>query len=207
MMPTTGPDLELVKPIAEIVESSTRQFTAEVYEGREAPAFGSWVQVQRSERVTLYALVSHVQTGSLDARRRATAYGKSEDELRREMPHVLELIRTTFDAQILAYRDPDGSIRQTLPPQPAKLHQVVSLCSDDLITRIGRPFDFLRTLALHPDPGVPADDLIVAVLRQVYRAHGADRTAERALIDAGRALIRLLDDDHERLHSILRRVH
>jgi hypothetical protein len=53
---------------------------------------------------------------------------------------------------------------------------------------------------------VPVDDLLVAVLRRIYAAHGGERGGREPLVQAGRALSRLLDDDHERLQSILRRV-
>jgi hypothetical protein len=135
--------------------------------------------------------------------------------LRREMPQVMELIRTTFRAQVLAYREPGrnggrgGALHQTLPPRPAALHDMVRGCSDDTVCALGDPrsgLDYLRTLVRHPEQGVPTDDLLVALLRRTHRAYGAGEEGERALVHAGRALSRLLDDDHERLQSILRRV-
>lgn len=193
------------EPIAEIIESSTRQFVAEVRREAEAPEFGSWVEVEHRNGTTLYGLVSHVEVGSYDARRRAQALGMSTEELQREMPHVLELLRTTFRAQVLAYRDAEGKLRQTLPPQPAGIHDFVQCCAPEVVRQLGQPFDFLRTLVQHPDPAVPVDDLLVALLRQVRVAHG-NSDGEDALVAAGRALSRLFDDDHERLHSVLRRV-
>ena len=79
-------------------------------------------------------------------------------------------------------------------------------CTDEQIRVLGAPYDFLRTLVEHPDPAVPVDDLLVAVLRRIYAAHGGERGGREPLVRAGRALSRLLDDDHERLQSILRRV-
>jgi hypothetical protein len=145
--------------------------------------------------------------------RQAVALGRDREGLRREMPHVLELVRTTVRALVLAHwdgrsRDRQGGplVRQTLPPCPAALHDMVRSCGPEAIARIGAPFDYLRTLARYPDPAVPADDLLVAALGGLWRAHGRGDAGERALLEAGRALSRLLNDDHERLHSILRRV-
>jgi len=192
-------------PIGEVIESSTRQFVAEVYRDQPPPAFGSWVRVVQPDGRTIYGLVSHVEMGSVEPGRRPMALGRSPDELRREMPQVLELIRTTFRAQVLAYEDPDGRIHQTLPPYPAGIHAFVEVCPPEIVRRLGRPYDFLRTLVQNPDPAVPVDDLLVAVLRQIHDGHG-EPEREQALIEAGRVLSRLLRDDHERLQAILRRV-
>ncbi len=192
--------------IAEVIESSTRTLVAEVYRAASPPAFGSWVQVQQGGGRVLYGLVSHVEVGSIEPNRRAVAFGKTPEELRREMPQVLELLRTTFRAQVLAYRDDRGVLRQTLPPYPAGIHDFVRSCSEDDVRTLGRPYDFLRTLVRHPDPSIPVDDLLVAVLSGIHTAHGGRHGGRDELVAAGRALSRLLDDDHERLQSILRRV-
>lgn len=195
-----------MKEIAEVIASSTRTFEAEVYEEDLSPDFGSWVHVEHESGIELYGLVSHVEINSYEPNRRAVALGKTTEELQKEMPQVMELLRTTFRAQVLAYRDTSGAVRQTLPPRPAPMHAFVRPCPPDHIRELGRPFDFLRTLASNPDPAVPVDDLLVAVLGQIHRVQDSQREKEEALVLAGRALSRLLDDDHERLQSILRRV-
>ncbi|MEM6783039.1 MAG: hypothetical protein AAF624_04815 [Bacteroidota bacterium] len=198
--------------IAEVIESSTRHLVAEVARSERAPTFGSWVEVPAQDGTVLYALVSHVETGSVEPGRRAMALGMDRATLQREMPQLQELIRTTFRALILGYREPprpgqhEGRLHQTLPPRPADLHDMVYPCNDATVCALGEPFDFLRSLARHPDPAVPADDLIVAVLRHLHRAYGQGTEAIAALRSAGRTLSRLLGDDHERLESILRRV-
>ena len=194
------------RKVAEVIESSTRAFLAEVYKEAEVPAFGSWVQVAHANGTTLYGLVSHVEVGSVEPHRQAVAFGKTEEELRREMPQVLALLRTTFRAQVLAYRDARGALHQTLPPHPPGLHDFVTACTPDDVCALGAPYDFLRTLVQSPDPAVPVDDLVVAVLRQVHAAHLGGPDGRAALLDAARTLSRLLRDDHERLQSILRRV-
>lgn len=192
--------------LAEVIQSSTREFVAEVYRDTDPPPFGSWVSVSLTSGVQLFGLVSHVDISPVEPNRRAVAFGKTEDELRKELPQVLELVRTTIRAQVLAYEDDRGTLRQTLPPHPAGLHRFVYACETVDVQRLGRPYDFLRTLVRHPDPAVPVDDLLVAVLTAVYEAHGGRHGGEAELVTAGRALSRLLNDDHERLHSILRRV-
>lgn len=200
--------------IAEVIESSTRAFLAEVYREAEAPAFGTWVEAEHASGLTLYGLVSHVEIGSFEPNRRAIAFGKTTEELQKELPHVMELLRTTFRAQVLAYRDARSAVRQavrktvrqTLPPHPAAIHAFVRPCSPGVLRELGRPYDFLRTLVKNPDPAVPVDDLVVAVLGGVYEAHGGRHGGADELVQAGRTLSRLIGDDHERLHSILRRI-
>ncbi|WP_420457584.1 hypothetical protein [Rubrivirga sp.] len=201
-------------PVAEVIASSTREIVAEVYPDADVPAFGSWVEVETEDGTVLYGLVSHAETGSVEPGRQAVALGADydRDRIRREMPQILELVRTTARAQILAYwdgqtrRDGRPVVRQTLPPRPAALHDRVSLCGPQAIAALAAPFDVLRTLARHPDPAVPADDLLAAALRNLVAAHGGGADGDTILVEAGRALARLLDDDHERLQSILRRV-
>lgn len=193
--------------IAEVIESSTNALVAEVERDEAPPPFGAWVQIPlREGAITLFGLVSHVAIESLEPGRRAVALGRTPEQLQHEYPQIPELLRTTLRAQVIAYRDARGRIRQTLPPQPAHLHDFVYACEADDVCALGAPYDFLRTLVRSPDPAVPVDDLLVAVLSNVYTAHGGRHGGQRELVQAGRALSRLLDDDHERLHSILRRV-
>lgn len=201
-------------PVAEVIASSTREILAEVYAEAEVPAFGSWIEIETEDGTILYGLVSHAETGSVEPGRQAVALGAQydRDRIRREMPQILELVRTTVRAQVLAYWDGRTKVegralvRQTLPPRPAALHDRVRVCGPEAVAALAQPFDVLRTLARHPDPAVPADDLLAAALRNLYDAHGGGADGEAILVGAGRALARLLDDDHERLQSILRRV-
>ena len=192
--------------IGEVIESSTRVWLVEVYRDAAVPAFGSWVYVRGDDGMVRYGVVSHVEIGSVEPNRRAVAFGKTPEKLRRELPQVLELLRMTCRVQVLAYREAGGALRQTLPPLPAGIHSFVDACPPDVVQALGAPFDFLRTLLRNPDPAVPVDDLVVALLRQRYLAFEAGIDGQAELIAAGRALSRLLDDDHERLQSILRRV-
>lgn len=219
-MEPTDPKLRLVKTngghsglafAAEVIESSTRHVVAEVRRNAEAPEFGAWVEIPLEDGTVLYAVVSHVEVGSVEPGRRASALGLDRDELRREMPQVMALVRTTFRAQVLAFREAPrtdgrpGALRQTLPPRPAALHDGVRSCTDEAVCALTAPYDYFRPLIRQPEAGIPIDDLLAALLRRTYRAHGEGVEGRRAVVEAGKALARLLDDDHERLQSILRR--
>lgn len=191
--------------VAEVIESSTRHLVAEVNRDAEPPAFGAWVEVPLEDGSVIYAVVGHIEVGSIEPGRRAMAMGLDREALRREMPQVLELVRTTFRAQVVAFRDASGRLRQTLPPRPAALHDRVRCCADDDVAALAAPYDTFRTLLHGADERLPTDDLLAAMLRRLYDAHGRGDEGQRALVAAGQALARLLGDDHERLQSILRR--
>ena len=193
------------RPLAEVVASSTRALVAEVYRDDDAPAFGTWVEVGHPRGQTLYGLVSHVEIAPTDPGRRIRAHGLDEDEVLRERPHLPGLVACTLRAVLLAHRDAAGRMRQTLPPHPAPLHAFVRRAAPEAVAALAAPYDFLRTLALVPDPNVPVDELLVAALAAVADAHPDAARRDDALVEAARALSRLLRDDHERLHSILRR--
>ena len=58
----------------------------------------------------------------LDEGRKAVALEKTQDELRREMPQVMELLRTVVRVQVVAHREFGMAIRQMLPPYPPRIH-------------------------------------------------------------------------------------
>lgn len=201
-------------PIAEIVAASTRQFEAEVYDDVDGvPDFGAWVEVHLASGATVYAVVSHVERGTFEPARRVRAFGLDNDEVRREYPHLPGLVCTTLRALVLAHRPPlkpgqtVPEIRQTLAPGVPRLHDPVYRTGAAVVRTLGPPtYDVLRTLLTNPDPAVPVDDLLVAALTNLRRAAPDATTGETRLVEAARTLTRLLRDDHERLHALLRRV-
>ena len=184
--------------IGEIIESETTQFTAQARELNRAPAFGCLVRVDGTP--TIVGLVFNASTQSLEANRRPIAYGKTEDELRREQPQIFELLRTEFSVLVIGYMDGESAVHM-IPPQPARIHGFVHLCSDEEIRRCTGGVDFLR--AVLGASGVPTDQLLIATLKKAIAAHEGDGGY---LVRAGKELSRLLSDDYDRLNSLIRRV-
>ncbi len=213
-IPNTQTTNDMSHPVAEIVAASTRQFEAEVYDDESAlPDFGAWVEVRLRSGTVLYAVVSHVERGTFEPTRRVRAFGLDDDEVRREYPHLPGLACTTLRALVLAHRPapvpgkPTAEIRQTLAPDVPRLHDPVYTVAPDVVRHLGPPtYDVLRTLLTNPDPAVPVDELLVAALTNLRRTAPDRETGETRLVEAARTLTRLLRDDHERLHAILRRV-
>ena len=183
--------------VGEVVESSTTELVAEARQLHGAPSFGQFVRVD--SEVPILGIVFNVFTHSIEPNRRPTAYGKTEDELRMEQPQIFELLRTEFQALVIGYIDAAGPV-QILPPQPARIHSFVHVCSDDDVRAFTQTDDYLRSIL--NTSKIPTDELLIAALRQTLRAHGGERSY---LVRMGKELSRLLGDDYDRLSSIVRR--
>lgn len=156
----------------------------------------------------IYALVFAASTSSLEPSRRPSALGfADEDELSREQPQIFELLRTEFSGLLVAYSAGDGKgLRRHLPPRPPRIHSRVYPCDVDEIRALTDDLSFLRSILLPAGgamPGVPADELVGACLRQARDVQTDDRAF---LLRAGKALAALLAEDYDRLQFILRSV-
>jgi hypothetical protein len=183
--------------VGEVVESSTTELVAEAPQLHGAPSFGQFVRVDSD--MPIIGIVFNVFTHSIEANRRPTAYGKTEDELRLEQPQIFELLRTEFQALVIGYIDTTGPA-QVLPPQPARIHSFVHLCSEEEVRAFTQTDDYLRSIL--NTSKIPTDELLIAALRQTMRAHDG---AHAYLVRMGKELSRLLGDDYDRLSSIIRR--
>jgi hypothetical protein len=156
-------------------------------------------------RPAIYGVVYHAETGALEAGRPLTAFGLNEAELRREQPHIYELLATRFSAVLIAHAGPDGSIRPYLPARPPRPHSRVFTARDDETHRLTERLDYLRPLLTGNMTGAtfPAEELVAALLRNAWRARGGD---EAFLLRAGRELAALLPSDYDRLRAIVARV-
>lgn len=185
--------------IAEVVECGSIEITAQCYRLHDPPPLGSLVRVASGHR-SVYAIVFQICTQSLDPNRVPTAYGKTEEELRREQPQIFELMRTQIRAFLVGYREELQAIRQVLPPQPPRIHSFVYHCSPEEVREFASSLDFLRILFAAARP--PVDELIIAACRWVILAHGGNQDYA---IRVGKELCQLLRSDYDRLKSVLRR--
>ncbi len=185
--------------IAEVIESSTTEFTAQARELHSSPPFGSFVKVVSP--LTIIAMIYDISTGSTELNRRPVAYGKTEEELKNEQPQIFELLRTEMKARIVGYYDESG-MRQLIPPQPPNLHSFVYACTPDEVQEFTGKFDYFRTLA--GIGGTLSDELIIAAVQQTCGSR--KDSARYSLIQVGKELARLFHDDYDRLESILRRI-
>ena len=187
--------------VGEVIESSTTDLVAQARQLHGSPDFGAFVRIE-SDGTQMVGVVFNASTQSLEPNRRPTAYGKTEAELRREQPQIFELLRTHFEVFVLGYFEGTGVVH-LYPPQPARIHSFVHDCTREEVLTVTDSDQFLRSILAAP--GVPADELVLACLRQALRVRDADAVAAY-LVRMGSELARLLRDDYDRLSSLVRRM-
>jgi hypothetical protein len=185
--------------IAEVIEASSAQFTAQSYELYALPPLGSLVRAGE-----IYAVVCHAATSGIEPGRRPIARGKdepSEDAIYQSSPQLTKLLRSEFTAVVVGHKSGD-KIYQYLPPQPARIHSFAYLCQPDEIKEFSRTFGFLNILTNTALP-VPPEEVIAAALRQMAQAQDDSRAF---LVAAGKELANLLSTDFIKLKNILGRL-
>jgi hypothetical protein len=199
-------------PVGEVIEASTTDLLAQACELDGAPPFGAFVRVATDDGLAglaglagldVYGVVAHVETGGIDPGARAIMRGHDDvrdDRIYLENPDPPLVLRTTFRAVVVGFAAA-GQIYQFLPPRPPRLHYSVFVCPPAMVRSFtSSGLDYLR--ALLAAPGVPADELVAANLRQVALQRD---DAEQFLQASGRELAQLLRADYSRLTAILRR--
>jgi hypothetical protein len=188
--------------VAEVIESSTTEFTAECRELNGSPPFGALVRVCSSPW-WIYGVVHHISTQSIEPYRRPMAFGKTEEELRQEQPQIYALLRTHFKALVVGYASEEqpNLIVQAIPPVPARLHTFVYACTTEEVAGFSEDLAFLR-IVVNATRGL-SDELLVAVCRHILLACDYRRDQ---LVRVGKELCRLLRDDYLRLTHLLRRI-
>ncbi|HAA74304.1 TPA: hypothetical protein DCE37_04195 [Candidatus Latescibacteria bacterium] len=184
--------------VGEVIESSTSYFTAQASELNGAPGFGTFVKTTTDP--VSFGLVYDIRTQSVDANRKPTAYGMTEEELRREQPQIFELLRTEFDAVIVGHQGDRGPL-QILPLQPPGIHTFCYACDDREVKALTGNGDFVRSILAGTQ--LPTDELIIASVRTAWAVRGYDMAY---LVTLGKELSRLIRDDYERLSSLIRRI-
>ncbi len=119
------------------------------------------------------------------------------------------MLKTEFRAAIVGFEMPPtgrdclatGQIYHYLPPLLPQIHQAVFQCDQAEIMDFTDKPDFLRVLLQVTD--APADALIAATVRDIYRLRKGDRAW---LVTVGRNLSLLLKDDYDRLRYILSQI-
>lgn len=185
--------------IGEVIEAATAGFTAQCDELHSPPPFGGLVRVSEGD-IDIYAAVADASTASIEPGRRPVARGGEEEgDVFSANPQLEKLLRTEIRAVVVGHKDGE-SIKQYLPPRPARIHSFVYMCEPEETARFTRSLDYLSILI---DVGERADELVAASLRHAAASHGEPRDF---LVAAGRELAALLSDDTHRLNSILRRL-
>lgn len=169
----------------------------------EMPTFGAFVKVRIQGDAEIYGLIYNVSIEDDPLVRQLLSIPDIAEEVirdqreNRQMPIEVSVL-------VVGFRDRTG-IHQYLPPQPpAALHEIYP-CNEEEIIAFTESFEYFRTI-LGTGGDVPADELLAASLRQASLCRGHGQPDRAFLIQAGRELARLLNDDLVRLEGILRRI-
>ena len=184
--------------IAEVIEASTMQFSAQCYELYEIPPLGSLVKTG-----DIYGIVAGAATTGLEPGRKPIARGKeeaSEAAVYEASPQLVRLLRSEFTALVVGYKEGD-KVHQYLPPHPARIHSFVYLCQPDEVKDFGNSLSFLHIL-INAAPAT-TDELITTALRQMARSY---EDPYPFLIAAGKEMAVLLSNQYDRLRVILGRL-
>lgn len=191
-------DNQTADKIAEVIEASTLQLSAQCYELYEIPPLGSLVKTG-----DIYGIVAGAATTGLEPGRKPIARGReeaSEAAVYEASPQLTRLLRSEFTALVVGYKEGE-KVHQYLPPHPARIHSFVYLCQPEEVKEFGNSLSFLHILV----NAVPAitDELITTALRQMARSY---EDPYPFLIAAGKELAVLLSSQYDRLRVILGRL-
>jgi hypothetical protein len=192
-----------VQRAGEVIEASTTDFMAQCYELYQSPPFGSLVKT-RDLPVELYGVVYNATTTGLEPGRRPIARGKdeaSEEDIYRSSPQLLKLLRTEFSVLVVGYRE-NEKLYHYLPPNPARIHGFVYLCSPEEVREFSQSFDFLNIL-INTHLTVSTEEIVAACLRQMSQVY---EDGHAFLVAAGKELAILLSGEFNRLKAILGRI-
>lgn len=149
------------KPVffAEVIESCLTYFKAQCWDYAYVPPFGSLVVIEQ-DGLAFYALVHQSFTGTDNMVYAVQAYQKTEEELKRDQPQIFELLKTTFNAVIIAHKQ-ENAICFSSAPVPAKSHAFVRLATDQELDFFAHDFGYLSILFGQANQ-VNIDELLVA---------------------------------------------
>jgi len=192
--------LKFEERFAEVIETSSFNFTAQCYQLYETPPLGS---VIKAGEPGIFAVIHSIKNGPVDAGRRVFPRGsneENEDDIYRNHPQLKLLLSTQIESLVIGYYD-NSALRIGLPPSPPHLHAFVSSCNPSEIMDCTRDFSIVRMFLRTPMPAV--DEVIIAFLTL---AAGYHNDPKQFLVEAGKSLVAEFSQDMMRLNTLLRRL-
>ena len=190
-----------IQPCGEVILADAIHVEAQCPRLYGAPPFSSFVRID-GDGCEIFGVVYSIQSGAFDPNRRTEALGLAPDELRRQMPQLEHVLRTTFAALLVGYRQ-DAPIRPYLPPQPPEIHRFIYPCTADEVLQLTESLEFLRVLLGAGD--IPAEDVIAGAIRQSVAVRPSAKQRS-FMVQCGKHLATLLKRDYERFEGIVRRL-
>ncbi len=188
--------------LGRVLRSGTTTFTFGYNRPDEPPpVFGALVRADLG-RVQAFGLVYDVVVNDDPFVRQIVAAGEALTETKIQDMRQRRQVPVEVTALAIAYCQND-SIYQRIPPRPPGALHPIYRSTDEEVRQVLLGTDYFHTVLNNLQ--CPAEELLAASLREAASCQppGNDRTY---LIEAGRALARLLAVDPPRLDAILRRL-
>lgn len=186
---------------AEVIESSTTAWVAQSWQWNKFAQYGSLVTIQ-SKSMTLFGLVHHVQTGSMDPSRYPFPYKKTQEELMAEQPQIFEFLKTSFSCIAMGYQENSICIHLTLP-EPPPIHSFVYSATHKQAELFFASDQFLFPIFSSLIPGLNIDELLLATIR--YQSQYNILTPERLKKYLEKYSL-LIGNDYRRLKFFIERL-
>ena len=190
--------------LGEIVESSLSSWTAQAWNWKLFPPFGSLV-VAHAESTYIFGLVHSITSGALDGNRTPYIYQKTEAELMAEQPHIFAFLKTTFTCATIGF-EKQGTIICQLSPEPPRIHTFVAPATTQQIAHFLDNADFLHLL-FSTQLSHPVEELLLAFIVQVINLNimSTDKLRDKLHTHIDK-LYFLTNNDYRRLTLFAQRV-
>ena len=162
---TTDSTMDHHQPFAEIIESSLHSWKGECWEWDIMPTYGSILVVENPTR-KVFGVVHDITTGAVDTTRKVVAYRKTEEELKRDQPHIFHFLHTTFSCLTLGYLEQNEAFYQS-SPEPPKIHSFISSPTYQELDLFFTHEQYIHTLFAHEQTTFSLDDMILALLQNL----------------------------------------
>jgi len=186
---------------AEIIESSLTSFTARSWQWDSFPSLGSLIYTAQGDRI-VYGLVHSIKTGSFDESRTPFAYKKTEAELKKELPHIFELLKTDFQALILGYKEAE-TINYVCTPEPPKIHSFIANTSAQMSIEFLQSTHYLYLIFSMQKELFNIDELLLSFVYYQQKNNVFDANHINSFIDT---FCLLSGNDYKRLKVFLHRL-
>lgn len=194
----------MMDKIAEVIATTSTEFTAQCYKLNSAPSLGTLVKTIEENGEDIFGVVYNIETHSMETGRRVSVRGEkinSVQEIYRTNPQLEKLLVTDFNVVIVGCSQ-QGKLCYYIASQPSFIHSFVYICQAEEVRKFAQSLDFLNLL-VEPKLAVSTDEVLAASLRFMSNYCNDPRSF---LINASKELVWILRGDLYRLNSILKRV-
>ena len=194
-------DKQQPTPFAEVIESSLSSWRAQCWEWGTLPSHGALLTIQSGSR-TIYGIVHAISTGPLDTQRTVFAYKKTEEQLKKDHPHIFEFLTSTISCITLGYKE-GSSVRYQMAPTPPKIHAFVTAAGHEDLQAFFKDEQYLHTLFANEDQLTSLDDLLLALIEHMAATNSLTKERFNNFINT---FSLLTANDYRRLKLFLQRV-